>query len=72
MLIKNYGSHIYSQRKNLVAVYKSVMIQSEKHQVTVLQASSQVHSLTENEIKFFKNLVVWMNHKFLMPDGIKS
>lgn len=50
MLIKNYGIHKYSQRKNLVAVYKSVMIQSEKPQADVLQRSSQVHSLTKNKI----------------------
>lgn len=54
MLIKNYGIHKYSQRKNLVAVYESVMIQSEKPQDDVLQTSSQVHSLTKKQNKFLK------------------
>lgn len=52
MLIKNYDIHKYSQRKNIVAVYESVMIQFEKPQVDVLQTSSQVHSLTKNKINF--------------------
>lgn len=59
-----------SREKNLVADMK-VKIQFEKRQVTVLQTSSQVHPLTKNKIKLFKSLVVWMNHKFLRPDGIK-